>query len=62
MHLYDEENHEKSMSEEQKSEKRPAFIEGNEDNNVEYLLLLAPQVYEPLGLPTWRSCKRIADY
>ena len=34
------------MSEIQKSEKRPAFIDGDEDNDVEDLLLLASQVYE----------------
>ena len=46
MHLFDDENHKKSMSEVQKSEKRPAFIDGDEDNYVEDLLLLASQVYE----------------
>ena len=44
--LFDDKNHEKSMSEEQKSEKRPVFIDGSEDNDVEDLLLLASQVYE----------------
>ena len=46
MHLFDGKNHDKSMSEVQKSEKRPAFIDGNEDNDVEDLLLLVSQVYE----------------
>ena len=49
MHLFDDENHEKSMPEVQKSEKRPAFIDSDEDNDVEDLqdlLLLASQVYE----------------
>ena len=46
MHLFDDENHKKLMSEVQKSEKRPAFIDGDEDNDVEDLLLLASQVYE----------------
>ena len=41
MHLFDDENYEKSMSEVQKSEKRPAFIDGDEDNDVKDLLLLA---------------------
>ena len=44
-HLFDDENHEKSMSEVQKSENRPAFLDSNEDNDVEDLLLLASQVY-----------------
>ena len=42
MHLLDNEN----MSEVQKSEKRPAFTDGNEDNDVKDLLLLTSQVYE----------------
>ena len=46
MHLFDNENHEKLMPDVQKSEKRPAFIDGNEDNDVEDLLLIASQVYE----------------
>ena len=46
MHLFDDENHEKSMPEVQKGEKRPAFIDSDEDNDVEDLLLLASQVYE----------------
>ena len=46
MHLFDDENHEKLMSKVQKSEKRPAFIDGNEDKDVEDLLLIASQVYE----------------
>ena len=35
MHLFDVENYENSMSEVHKSEKRPAFMDGNDDNNVE---------------------------
>ena len=46
MHLFDDENHEKSVSEAQKSEKRPAFIDSDEDNDVEDLLLLVSRVYE----------------
>ena len=46
MHMFGDENHKKLMSEIQKSEKRPAFIDGDEDNDVEDLLLLASQVYE----------------
>ena len=46
MHLFDDENHKKSMPEVQKSEKRPAFIDSDKDNDVEDLLLLASQVYE----------------
>ena len=34
------------MSEVQKSEKRQVFIDSNEDNNEEDLLLLASEVYE----------------
>ena len=46
MHLFDDENHEKLMFEVQKSEKRPVFIDGDEDNDVEDLLLIASEVYE----------------
>ena len=40
MYLFDDENHEKSMSEVQKSEKRPVFMNGNDDKDIEDLLLL----------------------
>ena len=33
------------MPEVQKSEKRPAFMNGDEGNDIENLLLLASQVY-----------------
>ena len=46
MHLFDNENHEKSMSKVQKSEKRHAFMDGGDDNNVEDLLLLVSEVYK----------------
>ena len=50
MYLFDDENHEKSMSEVQKSEKRPVFMDGNDDKDVEDLLLLVSQVYKLEGL------------
>ena len=43
-HLFDNENHE--MYEVYRKVRRPAFIDGNEDNNVQDLLLLASQMYE----------------
>ena len=46
MQLFDDKNYRKSMYQVQKSEKRPVFIDSNEENDVEDLLLLASQVYE----------------
>ena len=45
MHLFDVKNYENSMSEVQKREKRFVFMDGNDDNDGEDLLLLASQVY-----------------